>query len=117
MAVPGLLAAKGGEKSPGRGLPRRAGPCYPVPAMFRKTVVQNLLLIVGAYQKATGRSLSTISKQFYGRGDFLEKLKAGEHSISIDRLSALIEQLRAEWPDNAIWPMTRPVFMTRAPKK
>ena len=83
--------------------------------MFRDAVAKNLLLIVGAYQKATGKSLSTISKQFYGRGDFLEKLKAGEHSISIDRLSSLLDQLRAEWPEGTPWPLTRPVFMTQKP--
>lgn len=81
--------------------------------MFRDVIVKNLLLIVGAYQRATGKSLSTVSKQFYGRGDFLEKLKAGEHSISIDRLSDMIDQLRRQWPKDTNWPLTRPVFMTR----
>lgn len=85
--------------------------------MFRDTVVKNLILIIRAYQKATGKSLSTISKQFYGRGDFFEKLQAGEHTISVDRISSLLDQIRSAWPKDTNWPMTRPVFMTRKPRK
>lgn len=112
----GAAAGSGGKHPPG-GLPRAARPCYRGAAMFRETVVRNLLAIVGAYQKATGQSLSTISKRFYGRGDFLEKLKEGQHSISIDRLSSMLDQLRAEWPADTRWPITRPVFMTEKPRK
>lgn len=85
--------------------------------MFRKTVIANLFLIVGAYQKATGKSLSTISKEFYGRGDALEKMKDGNHSISIDRLSSMLEDFRKAWPKGTNWPLTRPVFMSKKPVK
>lgn len=85
--------------------------------MFENAIVENLLAIVGAYRKATGKSLSTVSKDFYGRGDFFAKLKRGEHTIGIDRLSTMLDKFRASWPKEADWPMTRPVFMTKSPPK
>lgn len=83
--------------------------------MFKEQIVENLLAIVAAYRKATGKSLTTVSKDFYGRGDFFDQLKRGTHTISIDRLSSMLEKFRSEWPDGANWPLTRPIFMTKSP--
>jgi hypothetical protein len=86
-------------------------------AMFEQTIIDNLLTIVAAYRKATGRSLASVSKDFYGRGDFFSKLTQGTQTIGVDRLSAMLDDLRKRWPEDAAWPMTRPVFMTRTPPK
>lgn len=80
-------------------------------------MVANLLMIVAAYRKATGKSLTTVSKEYYGRGDFFDQLQRGTHSISIDRLSAMLEKFRSDWPVGASWPLTRPIFMSKSPPK
>lgn len=85
--------------------------------MFKQVIIENLLKIVAAYRAATGRSLTSVSKDFYGRGNFFEKLKDGSQTISIERLSQMLDKFRAEWPENAVWPMTRAVFMTQKPLK
>jgi hypothetical protein len=83
--------------------------------MFEQVVIENLLAIVAAYRKATGKSLTSISKEFYGRGDFLAKLKQGEQGVSIGRFSQMLDELRAKWPKDAPWPLTRPIFMSKVP--
>ena len=83
---------------------------------FDQTVNDNLMAIVSVYRRATGKSLTQVSKEFYGRGDFFEKFARGDHSISTKRLSEMLEKLRKEWPADTRWPLTRPVFMTQAPK-
>lgn len=85
--------------------------------MFKEIVVENLLAIVAAYRKATGKSLTAVSKEFYGRGDFFDQLGRGTHTISIDRLSAMLDYIRRNWPEGADWPLTRPIFMTQKPRK
>jgi hypothetical protein len=85
--------------------------------MFKDVIKDNLLAIVSAYRKATGKSLTTVSKEFYGRGDFFDAFKRGEHTISIDRLDSMIDKFRSEWPEGQVWPATRSVLMTRNPQK
>jgi hypothetical protein len=85
--------------------------------MFQDTIIDNLLAIVGAYRKATGKSLTSISKEFYGRGDFFAELRKGKHTVSIDKLDAMLDNFRAKWPEDAMWPSTRTVLMTRNPQK
>jgi hypothetical protein len=87
------------------------------PGMFEDVIIENLLAIVAAYRKATGKSLTSVSKDFYGRGDFFAKLRKGDHTIGIGRLSRMIDAFRDRWPDETPWPMTRPVFMTKAPPR
>jgi hypothetical protein len=82
-----------------------------------RVVTDNLMAIAGAYRRATGKSFNQISKEFYGRGDFLEKFRRGEHSISVARLSEMMTKFRREWPKGEPWPYTRPVFMTRTPSR
>ena len=81
--------------------------------MFEETIRKNLLTIAEAYCRATDQTLTTFSKQFYGRGDFMRQFKAGEHTISIDRLGTMIRAIEAEWPDGAKRPAMRPIFMIR----
>jgi len=80
---------------------------------MEKIVRDNLLAIVASYRKATGKSLTQVSKEFYGRGDFFEKLRRGEHSVSVEKLGTMLDQFREDWPADAEWPLTRPVFMGR----
>lgn len=81
----------------------------PVSTVVRK----NLLAIVAEYRKATGASLSEVSKRFYGNATFLEQFKAGEHSISVGKLDTVVGKFREEWPAEAEWPLLRPIFMDR----
>jgi len=84
---------------------------------FDRLVNENLMAIVSAYRKATGKSMTQVSKEFYGRGDFFDKFSRGVHSISVVRLSAMLSKFRSEWPEDAPWPLTRPVFMSRSPSE
>lgn len=79
----------------------------PVTTAVRK----NLLAIVTAYRQATGKSLSEVSKKFYGNAKFFEQFKAGEHSISITKLDSVVAKFRAEWPEDAEWPYLNAIFM------
>ena len=81
--------------------------------MFEKLIRDNLILIAEAYAEAVGKSLTTVAKEFYGRGDFFENLRRGEGTISIARLETMLNRFRDEWPAGAEWPVTSPIFMTR----
>jgi hypothetical protein len=86
--------------------------------MFEQLIIDNLLAIASAYCQGTGRTINAVSKDFYGRSDFFDKLKAREATITIDRLGQMIERFRAEWPTGKVsWPNTRPVFMTIVPSE
>ncbi len=76
-------------------------------------VRQNLVKIVSAYCAATGSSRAAVSKRFYGRSDFLEEFRRGKQSISIDKLTEIIEALQKEWPPEAEWPMLPVIHMGR----
>lgn len=81
--------------------------------MIAAEVRKNLLAVVSAYRKATGASDSEVSKRFYGNVSFIDKFRSGDHSISVDKLDAMIADFRAKWPEGAEWPMLRPIFMDR----
>jgi len=81
--------------------------------MFEEIVRKNLLALVADYRSKTGKSLTSVSKEFYGRGDFLREFQAGRHTISVDRLGAMLRQFAAEWPEGEKMPPLRPIFMTR----
>ena len=75
---------------------------------------QNLLAIVAAYRKATGESLSEVSRKFYGKGNFFSRLKKGAPlTLSISQLDRILNRFRKEWPENGDWPLTRAIFMGR----
>jgi hypothetical protein len=79
--------------------------------MFDAIVRKNLLAIVAAYRKATGKSLSDVSREFYGRGDFLRRLKEGDAHPSIDQVENMLKRFRKSWPSDADWPLTQAIFM------
>jgi hypothetical protein len=85
--------------------------------MLEKTIIENLLLIVAAYRKATKKSLNVISHEFYGRGDFFSNLKDGGKTIRLNKLSEMLDKFRDEWPEGAEWPITRPIFMSQKSPK
>jgi hypothetical protein len=80
-------------------------------------VRDNLLTLVSVYRKATGISLATASMKFYGNATFFAQLQRGQQSISVKTLDAVLEKMRAAWPDGVAWPSLRPIFMRlREPK-
>ena len=81
---------------------------------MKREVNQNLFAIADAFSKATGKSLSQIGKEFYGRGDFFPQLKAGHQTITISRADEMLDKFRREWPADAKWPMTAPVLMSQS---
>ncbi len=81
--------------------------------MITNTVKKNILAIVSAYRKATGASLSEVSKRFYGNSNFFEQFKAGGHSISVKKLDEMVAKFQAEWPEGAEWPYLSVIFMDR----
>jgi hypothetical protein len=80
---------------------------------LEKIIRTNILEIVAAYRKATGKSLSQVSKKFYGRSEFFADFRTGRQSISLRRLSVMVEKFRKEWPLGADWPFVRIVYMGR----
>ena len=85
--------------------------------MIKRVIRKNLLDIANAYRKATGQTLSAVSREFYGNSNFLSEFRAGRQSLSVDKLNDVVEQFRAQWPDNADWPWTMAVMMTRRPRE
>ena len=85
--------------------------------MIMRIIRDNLLAIAAAYHKATGKSLTQVSHEFYGNGDFFAKLRRGEQSISVKKLEEMVAAFRADWPKEARWPATRPVMMGRRPQE
>jgi hypothetical protein len=83
---------------------------------MEKIVTKNVLALADAYAAATGKSLSTISKQFYGSAYFFRDLRARKASISIRRLEQMLDQFRASWPEGAAWPVMMPILI-KGPRK
>ncbi len=84
--------------------------------MIEKTVRENIKAIVQAYAKATGRSVTGISKEFYGNAEFLPLFFKGEHSVSVKKLDVMVEDFRARWPADTRWPLCR-VVVFKGPAK
>lgn len=85
---------------------------------FAGTCRKNLVAIAGAYAKATRTSLEQVSKRFYGNRGFLRAFKAGERSVSIDKLDEMVAAFIETWPEGADWPQLRAVVIARpAPRR
>ena len=71
---------------------------------------ENMLMLAKAYARGTKSTLSATSKKFYGNTTFFKQLGAtGKNkrvSVSIDKYSEIIEQMRREWPPGVDWPVT-----------
>lgn len=85
--------------------------------MIELLIKQNLLAIADAFCAATGRTMTGISKEFYGKKDFFEKLRADETTVSIKKVDEIVAAFRGRWPDGTPWPETRTVTMNRNPAR
>lgn len=81
--------------------------------MIDKTARANLLTIATAYAAATGLSLSTVSKRIHGKQRFLEDLRDGRCTVSLENLGNLVKRFSGQWPVGAKWPKTKPVSFRR----
>lgn len=83
--------------------------------MFAETIVKNLVAIAEAYAAGQGKTLSNVSKEFYGQAAFFEELRAGSRSVRLDKAAEMLDRFRADWPDEVPWPSVRAALMTRNP--
>lgn len=81
------------------------------PPMITRAVTANLLAIVEAYREATGKSLSQVSKDFYGNATFFAEFAKGTRSLSVNKLDEMLEDFREKWPPDVPWPRIRRVRM------
>jgi hypothetical protein len=79
--------------------------------MITRAVTVNLLAIVEAYRDATGKSLSQVSKDFYGNATFFAEFAKGTRSLSVNKLDEMLEDFREKWPPGVPWPPIRKVRM------
>jgi hypothetical protein len=84
--------------------------------MIETTMRRNLIRIVDAYAEATGQSRAQISKDYYGRSDFLDQFQSGQQTITIRRLERMLKGLRRKWPKDTPWPYLPAVMMTPPPR-
>ncbi len=82
--------------------------------MIEKPLISSFRTIVRAYSRATGYSLSKISKELYGNARFLDRLFAGQQSVSIAKLDEMLIKITATWPPDHPWPIV-PVIALRKP--
>jgi hypothetical protein len=85
--------------------------------MFEQTVRRNLLVVVRAWCRATGRSETAFSKQYYGASDFVSLFRARKCSVRLDKFDEMMTCVAREWPDGAEWPMLSAVFLPSPRKK
>ena len=78
-----------------------------------QTTLHNLVAIARAYGKATGRSLSSVSKEVYGQATFFERASRGEVSVTLSKLDDMLDWFGEHWPKGTRAPLLRPVFMDR----
>lgn len=84
--------------------------------MIAKTCRENLGALVRAFRASTGMSMSAVSKKYYGNGGFLASYLAGRQSMSLEKYETVVNKIRADWPSDARWPVTRTIVL-RAPDK
>jgi hypothetical protein len=90
-------------------------PAMPAPRSdsIAKQICKNLFAILENYQKATGKTLSTCSREFYGKSSFFANLRKGEQSLSLQTLDELLNRIRKAWPPEADWPFLPTIRMNR----
>ena len=74
--------------------------------MSEERFQKELKAVVEAYAKATKRSMSAISEDFYGKSTIFRRFIAGECSMTIRQFYAVIDKFRDRWPPGAQWPGT-----------
>lgn len=71
---------------------------------FEHLIRRNFIKIVDAYAEATGVSRSHVSKEFYGRGSFVEDYRQGRATVSVDKLGSVLAEIGKRWPKDAARP-------------
>lgn len=80
------------------------GWCNSVPMSIAKPLIKYLDVLVTGYQRGTGLAIGTVSKKIYGNRNGISEILAGKKSPSLDKLDAVIETLRQQWPRGVKWP-------------
>lgn len=83
-----------------------------LPPPSEKIMRDNLVVIAQTFATATKRSLTTVSKQIHGGGEFFARYAAGEVSCGIDTYFGMVEKFRDRWsdlPEKTPWPITSPM--------
>ena len=65
-------------------------------AMLGPRCRKELRVLTTAFTEATGRSLSAISKEYYGKSSFLGKFLDGETTMGIKKYDELTEKIRTD---------------------
>lgn len=86
-------------------------------AMIERTARKNLIKIAKAYAKATGTTLSAVSRKFYGKHGFLADFAKGKQSITLSNIERMVKAFSKSWPAGAAWPETEPILMSRPAEK
>lgn len=73
----------------------------------------NLIRIAKAYARATGLTLSGVSRRIYGKSTFLADFRSGAQSITFSNLDELLRKFSKAWPEGVEWPAPEPILMTR----
>lgn len=76
---------------------------------IEKLLRENMLKVVAAYRKATGKSLDAVSREFYGKTPFLREFAAGNGSISIKKYGHLYRLFLKRWPAGGDFPFLRSI--------
>lgn len=66
--------------------------------------IAELLSIVDAYMKATGRKETTVSTTVFNDGKKLTSLRDGTADIGTRRYNSALTWFSENWPDGAVWP-------------
>ena len=85
--------------------------------MFETTIREILAEIVKAYGRATRLTVPQISKRCYGNAVFLDDFFAQRQSMSVKKMSTVLEWFSDHWPEDARPPAPRIVKMGVAPRK
>jgi hypothetical protein len=81
--------------------------------MTVKIMTDNLVMVAQAYAKARRITLAGVGHRFYGNANFFAELRTEARSMTIEKYFAMIDAMRADWPDNAAWPFTRALIIER----
>ena len=77
----------------------------------------NLKALAHAYSKATGRTVTAISKEFYGNVNVFDAFFAGDQSIRLSIYSGIIKEMIRKWPPEAEFPYLRAIIFPRPPRR
>ena len=74
--------------------------------MLEKQCRHELKTVAEAYAKATNRSLSAISEDFYGKSTIFARFIDGDCSMTIRQYDRVMAEFRKHWPAGTPWPGT-----------